>query len=619
MSKFHFILFHICLLIPAGLSAQEICDNAIDDDNNGLIDLNDPACDCTAFIESSLIPNPSFEDRSCCPTANEMLNCADGWIQASTPTTDYVHTCMGYLGNTSIPAFAPLPFPDGEGAVGFRDGQFNVGPNYKEYVGACLTEAMQVGQSYRLDFYVGFQDNVAGSTSFDIAFFGSTNCNDLPFGGNSISIGCPENTGNYTLLGQQTVSGSNEWVNIVQEFTADQAYEVLIIGPACAANPNYLQDPYFYVDGLAFAETSAFGTPLESITGSICEDDLLLSAEVNPTYTYQWYRDGVALIGETGSNLLLMAGPEVEGFYVVAVTTANGCGLSQAYQVRIPPYYFELDATICEGDVFQVGDQTTNTPGYQEITIPAADGCDSIVQLSLEIVLTTSASIGDTICEGDLFELYDIITMEEGVYETILTNAGGCDSVLEVSLTVLTQGEGVSLAPSQGVMLGETISLQPAAFDPRFTSFAWYDEDFNLLGEDRQLHNYQATQNTTLYFEAFDQYGCGSLDSTQVLVDNSNAKLYLPNAFSPDNNGINDYFRYYSSVALDRVEYFAIYDRWGGLVFQSDIALDGSSFKGWDGRIGKREAGPGVYVYYLEAIFLDGTRQRYSGDVVLIR
>ncbi|MEL7220863.1 MAG: gliding motility-associated C-terminal domain-containing protein [Bacteroidota bacterium] len=548
-----------------------------------------------------------------------MLNCADGWIQASSPTTDYVHTCMGFLGNTSIPAFAPLPFPDGEGAVGFRDGQFNVGPNYKEYVGACLIETMEVGQNYRLDFYVGFQDNVPGSTSFDTAFFGSTDCNNLPFGGNSITIGCPENTGNYTLLGQQTVSGSNEWVNVAQEFVADQPYEVLIIGPACAGNPNFTQDPYFYVDGLAFAEVSNFGTPLQGVVGSICEDDLLLSTEANPTYTYQWYQDGVALVGETGANLLLMNGPDVEGFYVVAVNTPDGCGVSQPYQVRVPPYYFALDATICEGETFLVGDQMTMTPGYQEITIPAADGCDSIVQLSLEVNNITTGSISDTICEGDTYDFFDVIVTDEGIYETILTNEAGCDSVLTLNLTVIPEGEGINLVASQEVLLGETINLQPSSVDPRFVSYAWYDENSNLLTEDRRLFNYQAVQNEVLYFEALDFFGCGVLDSTQLLVDNSNLDIYIPNAFSPDNNGINDLFRYYGSIALERVEFFAIYDRWGGLVFQSDVVTDANNFKGWDGRIGSEEAGQGVYVYYFEAVFLDGTRKSYSGDVVLIR
>ncbi|KAA3631883.1 MAG: hypothetical protein DWQ02_15640, partial [Bacteroidetes bacterium] len=94
------ILF-LLLLTHQWLHGQEICDNAIDDDGDGLVDLNDDDCLCDALWPSSLIPNPSFEERSCCPTENAQLYCANNWIQASSPTTDYVHTCGGYLGNTS--------------------------------------------------------------------------------------------------------------------------------------------------------------------------------------------------------------------------------------------------------------------------------------------------------------------------------------------------------------------------------------------------------------------------------------------------------------------------------------------------------------------------------------
>ena len=48
---------------------DEICDNAIDDDLDGLIDLNDPDCDCQIIEPVSLIPNPSFEDYTCCPNS----------------------------------------------------------------------------------------------------------------------------------------------------------------------------------------------------------------------------------------------------------------------------------------------------------------------------------------------------------------------------------------------------------------------------------------------------------------------------------------------------------------------------------------------------------------------
>ena len=120
---------------------EEICDNALDDDQDGLIDLNDPDCDCPVVEPVSLIPNPSFEDKTCCPNDRSQLNCAETWIQASEPTTDYLHTC-GWMGWDGLPV--PMPLPDGQAVVGFRDGRARMGepdPEWKEYVGACFIVA----------------------------------------------------------------------------------------------------------------------------------------------------------------------------------------------------------------------------------------------------------------------------------------------------------------------------------------------------------------------------------------------------------------------------------------------------------------------------------------------
>ena len=171
---------------------EEICDNAIDDDGDGLIDLNDPDCDCPVIAPVSLIPNPSFEDQNCCPGSRSELNCADTWIQASASTTDYLHTC-GWMGWREFPP--PLPFPDGEGVVGLRDGRVrNVGQEYdwKEYAGACLLSPLLANTSYRFRFHVGFINQEA-SPPMSITFFGTTDCANLPFGGTNDMIGCPTN------------------------------------------------------------------------------------------------------------------------------------------------------------------------------------------------------------------------------------------------------------------------------------------------------------------------------------------------------------------------------------------------------------------------------------------
>ena len=86
------------IVVSQGLFAQEICDNGVDDDSDGLIDLNDPDCQCAGITGSSasvqdLIPNSSFEDTDCCPSSFSQLNCAQNWVQASNATSDYFNTC----------------------------------------------------------------------------------------------------------------------------------------------------------------------------------------------------------------------------------------------------------------------------------------------------------------------------------------------------------------------------------------------------------------------------------------------------------------------------------------------------------------------------------------------
>ena len=65
-----------------GLS-QEICDNGIDDDVDGLIDLNDTSdCSCQIGVLPPIIPNPSFESYSACPTFNSQMSKVNFWQDA---------------------------------------------------------------------------------------------------------------------------------------------------------------------------------------------------------------------------------------------------------------------------------------------------------------------------------------------------------------------------------------------------------------------------------------------------------------------------------------------------------------------------------------------------------
>ena len=74
------------VLLPTFTHAQEICDNGIDDDGNGLVDLNDTlACPCSLLPPpTNLISNGSFEQHNCCPNQNPSWPMANQQVH-STP------------------------------------------------------------------------------------------------------------------------------------------------------------------------------------------------------------------------------------------------------------------------------------------------------------------------------------------------------------------------------------------------------------------------------------------------------------------------------------------------------------------------------------------------------
>lgn len=600
------------------LIGQEICDNGIDDDNDGLIDINDDDCECAALINSSLIPNPSFEEMTCCPMENAKLECATDWIQASPATTDYVHTCGNYLGNTSVGAVPPLPFPDGNGAVGFRNGQANAGANYKEYVGACLTERMEIGVEYRIDFFIGFRDNVVGNGEIDIAIFGSTSCNNLPFGNNT-NIGCPSNTGLYTQLDQINVRGNNEWVKVTFEFTATQAYEVIVLGPTCPGSANFLNNPYFYIDGLNLAEANEFGVPFSSVSGNICSDDLVLSFENNPESSYQWYKDGVALIGETDPDILLEASNDDPGNYVLLITNPELCFLSEEYFLRIPPYYERDTVSICENSSYMVGTEEMDATGDYEILINAVDGCDSIVLLNLNVIADSESLLERIFCENETFVFNDISTTEAGFYETTIPNVGGCDSIISINLSMIETNAFLELIDTISIDLGQSVDLIPENIDPSVVSFIWTNEEQEVIGNQAELLDLLIFNTTVITLDAFDEEGCRINQEVRIRVDRSNLTLFVPNVFSPNDDGINDYFRFFSTTIVERVENLRIFDRWGNMVFQDLNVLETSNYLGWDGTFNGQKAEVGVYAYTFEASFIDGTKELITGDLTLLR
>ena len=101
--------------------------------------------------------------------------------------------------------------------------------------------------------------------------------------------------------------------------------------------------------------------------------------------------------------------------------------------------------------------------------------------------------------------------------------------------------------------------------------------------------------------------------SVEVAQADCSFQLYVPNAFSPNADGINDFFLPFGkNPTLDRLR---IFDRSGGMVFDS-----GQHFRSWDGKVRGKPAHPRTYVWMLDFTSLeDGSHQLESGGLMLMR
>jgi len=123
------------------------------------------------------------------------------------------------------------------------------------------------------------------------------------------------------------------------------------------------------------------------------------------------------------------------------------------------------------------------------------------------------------------------------------------------------------------------------------------------------------TANTIYIVEGTDAAGCKNTDTISVMVDFSikNGLFLVPNAFTPNNDGLNDCFGVKHWGVLEELD-FNVYNRWGELIFHTKDAT-----KCWDGNWKGKQQDPAVFVYWIKAKSICGGDIFRKGTVVLIR
>jgi len=128
------------------------------------------------------------------------------------------------------------------------------------------------------------------------------------------------------------------------------------------------------------------------------------------------------------------------------------------------------------------------------------------------------------------------------------------------------------------------------------------------------IPNPLATLSNDTYFTVTVKDGIGCMDTDDVFVKvYDGPEYYVPNAFTPNGDGLNDVFRPIP-VGMRSTEYFRVFDRYGKVVFETREWM-----KGWDGMVQGKKATTGTYVWTVKGVDTNGRTVELKGTVLLLQ
>jgi gliding motility-associated-like protein len=198
-------------------------------------------------------------------------------------------------------------------------------------------------------------------------------------------------------------------------------------------------------------------------------------------------------------------------------------------------------------------------------------------------------------------------------FEVVGTNTENCKDTNYTSVIVSTVSPTltVSATPDE-IYLGQTSQLL-ANYDADY-DYTWLP-DTSLSAT--SIHNPTANPRTinTYYVKVKNSFGCSLSDSVTIKILPplcGNPVVFVPSAFSPDNDGYNDVLMVEGNNITEMT--FAIYNRWGQKVFETK-----DQNRGWDGTFKGTLLSPDVYGYYMQCTCDDGSQALLKGNITLLR
>jgi gliding motility-associated-like protein len=314
---------------------------------------------------------------------------------------------------------------------------------------------------------------------------------------------------------------------------------------------------------------------------------------------YQWFVNGVAIAAATNASFSFT--PHNEDIVTCQlVRTAPSCNL----KATVLSNAVTMNVLSPEVPVFQYNTNVfCKNAGAGVPVYSPAGGTFSASSEGLAIDINTG--------------IIDPVTSNTGTYIVTyipVVPAAGCklDSIRDtITIVPLPVAHISTLNDLDDLCLNDALSLF-ATHEPDCI-YEWKPADYFPDGNSGVNVTARAISSGAIYLSAINSAGCINTD-TILMKAKPCCDVFLPNAFSPDNDGLNDVFKMYSKSSMQQAISFTIYNRWGQKIFFTSDLSDG-----WNGIYNGNPADAGVYFYYLHYTCSDGTEKTLNGEVTLIR
>src|SRR6185437_11441719 len=299
----------------------------------------------------------------------------------------------------------------------------------------------------------------------------------------------------------------------------------------------------------------------------------------------------------------------------------NGCDSIRMLQLLVHPKKYTLeDINICEGDSYFAGGANQFSSGVYADTLHTTFGCDSIVTTNLTVNANPKPNLGGdrSLCTGQP------VIINPGVFKSYLWQDGTTGPTISINNT----GEyWVKVTGDNNCTANDSLNIfsllpSPTDFLDPADSICSYEK--LSIGANKSYPDYQWStgsreshiniENAGVYsLTVTDVNGCSGMESITIYPKNCIKGFYIPNAFTPNNDGNNDIFK--PMIFGNVITYsFVVYNSWGQKVFESNDLL-----KGWDGTFRGENPQADIFVWTCTYQFEGGNLENKKGTVMLVR